>query len=150
MAFEQSLAQQRVGGAPSFLVPQDRAQGLPHQVERAAFVAEHVSPAAGPGGHARGVPSEDHRPGAGDHDDPRFAAGRARQRDVRVVRNQIALRLDRFFGQRLLVVGTAAQAQARGLEQQRFRCADAAASAASRTLSVIAAMNFRRPSPAAA
>ena len=47
------------------------------------------------------------------------AGGRAGQRNVSIVRDQIALCPDHVFGERLFVVGTPAQAQARRLERER-------------------------------
>ena len=68
---------------------QDGAQRLADQIERAAFVAESVTPSAGASRLARRVPAIGDGSGAGDGDDARPAARGAGQRNVRVARNEI-------------------------------------------------------------
>ena len=89
--FEQCFAQcGRV--PPAFFLAQRRAHRLPHQVERAALIAEHVAPAAGARGAAFRIAAVGDRTGARDRDHARLAAGRAQQRNHRVVGDAILFR----------------------------------------------------------
>jgi hypothetical protein len=112
---EQRWAKSR-GRPPPLFLPQSRAHRLPHQIERAALVAERVPPAARARRPPLGIPAKRDRAGSRDRDHARLARGRAHQGDHCVVRNRVFLRVHQIADQRFLVGRPAAQAQARCFE----------------------------------
>src|SRR5712664_4206223 len=108
---EQQVAQRR-RRSPALLETKCGAQGLSRDVESAAFVAEDIAPAAGAGRPAAGIAAEGERPGAGDGSETPLSRGRAGGRYESVVGDDELVGGKDLGKQRLLVVGSAAHAEA--------------------------------------
>src|SRR5579883_2607553 len=113
--FEQQLPQPR-RRAPAFLHPQDRAQRLARDIERAPFVAENVAPAARARCAPRRIAAEGDRARAGNHDDPQPVRRRAGQGRHGIGGHDQPPRPQHAGEDRLLVFRPAAHAEAGGLE----------------------------------
>src|ERR1019366_8515114 len=111
-----SRAARRLVGGPQPSSMRRAARRLAARVEPASFIAEGVAPAAGARHAALRVAAEGDRPGAGDHGDSLPHGGRARERDDGVGGHDQAPGAQDRRQDRLLILRTAAHAEARRLE----------------------------------
>src|SRR5580700_4409006 len=114
---------------PTLFMTKHRAQRLTHQIEPSALVAENVSPAACARRFSLTIAAKRDRPGPRDRNHSGFAGRRACQRDKRIVRHHVALRLDQFANVRVFIGRAAAESQAGRFKLRAFKTRFAKASA---------------------
>src|SRR5579871_6430603 len=102
----------RGGRSPALFEAERGSQDATHDIEGAALIAEYITPAAGASRPVFRIPAKCHRTGAGDRDDSRLAGCRTGERDHRVMGDRVLFRGNDFTRERLLILGSAAEAHA--------------------------------------